>query len=495
MSRRIRISVLVKSAVSAGAVALIFWLLGHVVHYGYRYQFDTDELYHLQAAYEIARGRLPYVSYLFPYSPVLHWLLQPTFGVAAPGEATMFLSRGFMGGLFVLRTFTVWAIGMTVFGWWGSLLLAALFLADPFTSFAGMQIRPDNIAVLLQTMAVFFFLEAVRRRHRRSLILLGMTAAGACLASLKVVPSMAVLVASAIWLIRSRRERFVLGISVALPVMLFGAYWIAAGAFVPMLRGILVDAKAINDSLQYPLPIVNFYWPSNWFLYGSPRQSLLWYFELSLPITGFCGALTAIRHRPYPALSGALAAIAVASLVQWAALIAVRSVFLQYYLPVNWLLVLFTAVFWIDLIRWTGLGSRAGAAAARMVLAAAMVAVIRSAVTINMSRSQYDATVQLRLLHSLWAAVPPGAAVFPGLLYRPGGSYLGYGWNYGDIPLSIRRRIPMINEAAADTVSYVYLPGNQLNTYDSGTAGVITASYARSASVPDVWQRRTLPVR
>jgi len=389
-------------------------LLATGIRSGILFQFDQDEFAHAHVTYLLSHGSAPYKDFLMTYTPVFHTLLAPVFYFAGYSLKSMYLARWFMALLFLIRVIVSGWIAYKIFGKWIAAIFVLLFLANPFTIYTAMQIRPDNLMMLLFTIGCALY---ISKKYFWSGFLLAIST----IVLLKIAPSILVIGAFVLFQKHARRLFFT---GLFIPMLLFGTS-ISRG----MVQQVIRDPYAINQSVAFPLPIYHFYelGKSALFdLYGNAWARLP-IFELLFLLFGFVGIFFIKKHHPAQwILAGCLVA-------QGVSLFFVRSVFIQYFLPVTWLIDLFAAVTMVRLARFRIL----------LVLFLLVFSLfIYDSVNANIARSGSTSNPQTTWLTAVWKDVPPNASVYPNIPFRPLVYPLMYGYYFHDLPPIVTRRLP-----------------------------------------------------
>lgn len=164
------------------AAGLLLFL--SVVWGGSKLIVDNDELSHAHLTYWIAQGLLPYRDfYASVYTPVFHWLLLPIFSVAGFHPETLLFARFGMMGLFIIRLLLLYALTKTLFTKRIGVLALLLHLLDPFTTITALQIRPDNLMIVLFLGAMVLLVQ------KRSTFGSGLLSGLSLLTMVKIAPS------------------------------------------------------------------------------------------------------------------------------------------------------------------------------------------------------------------------------------------------------------------------------------------------------------------
>lgn len=134
-----------------------------------RAPFDPDESQHLQAAWLVSRGQVPYRDFWEHHAPGFYDLLVPLLAAVPEGPEVYFLARGAMLVLGLVALGGVWALGRTLSPRAG-LLGAGLLAVQPRVIEKTVEVRPD-VAALLAWVGVLLALARWRREGRRRWVL------------------------------------------------------------------------------------------------------------------------------------------------------------------------------------------------------------------------------------------------------------------------------------------------------------------------------------
>jgi len=132
-----------------GWIVLLVPLALSVFYSGYWYTYYGDELVHANTVYLLSRGYRPFTDFFTIYSPLFHYFLLPFFTFFGCTLETIQLSKFVMIFLFALRLLIGYLFVSKVFSKLTGFLFVLILLLDPFTVFSGMQIRPDNLLMLV----------------------------------------------------------------------------------------------------------------------------------------------------------------------------------------------------------------------------------------------------------------------------------------------------------------------------------------------------------
>lgn len=432
-----------------GGITLL--LLASVLWSGYNYVFDNDELSHVHMVYLIAKGYQPYTSFFSIYSPVLHWLLIPLFQLNGFSLGTIADARVVMIILFLLRMGAAGLFVKELFGKRTALLFLPIFLMDPFTVFTAMQIRPDNLMMTLYTLGLLTLILGVKHKNQRFVMIAGMLLGLTVVAMIKIAPSFAVFFILLILFHRTKDIRKIilpLATGFAVSVGIFALYFFVNGSFGFMIQQVVLDGKLLNDSLLYPVTPGSFYWPVNVYLYGHTGRSIVWIYAWIFLVAGFSGALQIFLRFSTEAISMKTTIklyLVITLLIHWFLLFLFRSVFLQYYLTISWLLAIGAAVLVHELLS-IPYQSRAFRIAVMASLIGTFIFVGKASIELNIARATIDGHEQKARLEAILTKIPLQEPVFPGFLFRPLVYPLPYGYYYGDMPHEVIKRFPSIVE-------------------------------------------------
>lgn len=477
------------------AIVLLAPLVFSVIRSGYLYTFDSDELTNVQVVYHMAHGKLPYVSFFFTYSPVLHWFLAPIFHVFGFTIDALYAARLFMIAVFGLRIIAATAIVFVLFGQSLAVLYLLLFLLDPFTVFNGMQIRPDNLAVFFITLGILSLV--VSHFKKFSLIFLAGVACGiALITSIKIVPGLGVLFFFLCWESFRRRETKTLQVFIAgicVPVALFVLYFARFHMVGEMLQSLLVYAKANVDAVVNPALLGIFYWPDNGYIYGFMGRPPSWFYAWLLPVFAFPSAYGAIRGyfsggRKQEDFFGAV--LGGALFVHFISLLFVHSVFTQYFLSLSWLYVLFFAVTMRDILMLS-YEFPVAKKIIGMILAVALIILYGSSIAGNIDRiNTFADRNQVAKITKRWQELPPETPIFTNYLFRPLAYPISYGYFVGDMPQTALLRMPKLSSV----IEQERLPRLLIGDYafqflNAEDRTYISTHYRRVPADAELWNR------
>lgn len=474
------------------SVAIVL-LLASVIHSGYSYLFDPDELVHVNVVFLLQHNLVPYRDFFITYTPFFHWILMPISSIVGYTFHFLETARIVMIVLFIVRIGLLYAIARKLFGHLAACVGIALFLFDPFTVFAGMQVRPDNLMMTLYLAGVLLVLYWYLDKKTSVLSWAGLLLGASAVTLLKNVPATFVItVFVLIELLRTRQYRHIIRFTaaMAIPALFFAIWAWYKGIFPFMVQQIFIDAKYLNDTLKYPENILNYYWPPNFVLYGFPGRPVTWMYELCLPLFAFAGLFTAFLA--LPSLSSKRRIVGwftAACTLQWVSLLFVRSVFIQYFLSVSWFLALFAAYALTRVYQTVGVNrpSKSLAAIAGVFLLIGGLMVSWKA---NDTRSRSSYAAQKAYLEAQWRVIPESALVFPGTLFRMSTYPLIYGTNFVDLSprLAVRYGSPSVYLSRYH-IPYVVIDGYNFTFLDVQTQKYIKENYQQNPLDQAMWVR------
>lgn len=468
-----------------------------VIRSGYFFEFDIDELYHANTAYHIAKGYEPFRDFFLPYSPLFHALLLPAFTLYGYTLDAVQSMRLEMVILFLVRIVFTTVLVRIVFGWLAALLFLPLFLLDPLTQYASMQIRPDTFMMTVYIVGLVLLTHGLIKSKKSFLYASGALLGIAHLVSIKLIPSLgALFLVLFVFGFRRRFSGFIeVLIGFIVPIMLFTAFYALKGLLIPMTTNLLWDAKAINETLKYPNVLGNFYWPSPRTYFGLSFKPALFQYLWSLPLLAFAGVYGSILHLDFsfskPSGKNILQIILATSLVlQWLSLFFVRSVFIQYYMPVTWLFAVFSAVALAKFLHTIEI-NKAIYSVALLCMGCVYVYYLLPSLQANEEKLKITGVDQKRTIQNLWKYVPENSAVYPGILFRPLAYPVPYGFTFYDLPQNLFTRYePIQYFLEKHNVQYLNIDDKPWAQPDEATKQYILSNYQQDQRFPLFWIRK-----
>ena len=429
-----KISTEIKKYISYGLLivmvsAMIFVIIS-IIKSAYLYQYDNDEFYHVQRVYLIASGFKPYTSFFFIFSNIFHTLLVPLFIFFGFSFATLAKARIFMIVLFAIRVILIALIINKIFNRRVALIFIPLFLFDPFTIFSSMQIRPDNLMMTIYSLGMFIFILGFFKSSKFLLFVSGVAFGLSSLILIKIAPQLLILlIAYCFYCIRYRKFKdflfFIDGLGLSLFVFCF--YHLVNGSFFPMFKQVFIFSFTLSNLIINQVSYGFFHQPNNGFIYGLMGKPLTWMYVWILPLLAGIGAyltlsssnkeqekIEIINNKKKQLIQMTL----VASLViQYIFLLYLNTVFIQYYIPFQWLLALFAAVMIDDLI-FIQFKSVIFHQLITICLIAIFFALSYVSVQANNARTFFRTEYQISQFAPIWSKVPKDSAIFPNILFR-----------------------------------------------------------------------------
>jgi len=362
--------------------------------------------------------------------------------------------------------------------------------------FTAMQIRPDNLMMTFYTLGLLVATLGVKRKDKRLVFVAGLFLGTAVVTMIKIIPSLCIFGVLILIFHRAKGIRdavipLFVGFGTIVGFFLFPFF--ANGSLVVMIRQVIFDGKLLNDSLLYPVTPGSYYWPTNVYLYGFSDRSIVWVYAWALLVGGFAGALQIFLRSSTEALSVKTIMkfhLVITLVAHWLLLFFLRSVFLQYYLPVSWLLAVGVAVVVDDLVsttyqynifRFTVLAS----------LVTAFLLVGKASIDLNLMRASIDGYEEETRLEAMLAKIPENEPVFPGFLFRPPVYPLPYGYYYGDMPSNVTTRFPPVGEVLdKKNVRFLVATETYLSYLPKDAQQYIKGRFVRDTVLQELWIRK-----
>ncbi len=470
---------------------VIAFLLSSVLHSGYSYIFDPDELFHSNIAFLLQHNVLPYRDVWVTYTPIFHWFLTPISYLTGFTFHFLEAARIVMIVLFVIRLILIFCIARRLFGPLVAYMSVPLALFDPFTVFSGMQVRPDNLMMTLYIAGILLVIHWYLNKKTAVLPWAGLLLGASSLTLLKNIPAtFLIILFILIELRKTRNYRAMAGFLFGMitPAAVFAVWAWSRGIFPPMVQQIVFDAKQLNDSLRYPENILNYYWPPNFVLYGFAGRPLTWVYELLLPLMAFAGMFTVLLDsKSFGTKRKLMGWFTTACLLQWFSLLFVRSVFLQYFLPVSWFLSVFASYALFRVYETLGVNH-----AYRKILSFTAILLLIGGLVVswkaNDTRAKSSYAAQKIYLTTLWRTIPETATVFPGAVFRVSIYPLGLETNFVDIPSSLLKRYgsPSVY-LSRFKIPFVLLDPYNFSFLDEETQKYIRVHYQQNIHDQNMW--------
>jgi hypothetical protein len=517
----------------AGLIILTY----SVIRSGLFYQFNIDEVAHVQVTYLLFHGTIPYVSFFLTLVPLFQAFLGVLFTLLGYTLHSMMVVRGVMIFLFILRLTVGYLLVAKLFNRKTACFFLPLLLLDPFTVFTAMQIRPDNLMMTVYTIGLLVLVYGLERSSKFLILISGIIFGISMVVLLKILPSMAVIFAVlAIYFYKRRQitSIVILLTGFMLPWIAAFGYFALRGLLAPMTQGAFIDRNTINGTLLNPVPIIYFFKGFQYELFGFPGRPLTWVYVWILPIIGFAGmvisALKSINTgrylhssdllgpvnsaAPQPPTRGTPAGgvprlvppntwkyigrlILIVSLaIQWFWVFTVKGFFLQYLLTISWLWALFGAVFLLEVTEFIKkfIALRINKTInINWDVVWLIIFLIFAAVSIkaNFNRAAIRGEQYWQTYRHNWEIVKPGEKTFPNLLFRPVSYPLALGTFIGDVPESILRRYgPLYKTLESQKVRYLILDSYLLMYIDPDSRDYINTHYQKMPGEGDIYIRK-----
>jgi hypothetical protein len=483
-----------KYALFAVYGVVIAFLLASVIHSGYSYLFDPDELYNINLVFLVRHFLVPYRDFYTSYTPFLSLFLIPLSYISGFTFHLLETARIAMIALFIIRLTLIFLIVRKLFGPPVAYICIPLSLFDTFTVFSGMQIRPDNLMMTLYLAGILLIVHWYLNKKKSVLPWAGLLVGVSAATLLKNIPATFLITLFILTeCIKTKNYSNLLRFMIAMivPMACFIAWSWLKGIFPSMVQQLVIDPKLLNDTLKFPQNILNYYWPPNFVLYGFPGRPVTWAYELCLPIVAFAGMFTTFLNlKAFGTRSKLIGWFTAACLLQWVSLLFVRSVFIQYFLSVSWFLAVFAAYALIRVYETIGMNRiyRQIASLLSIVLLIAGLVVSWKA---NSTRSMSSYAAQKAYIEAQWRIIPETAPVFPGTLFRVSIYPLGYEINFVDFSKLFERYGSPSVYLASYRIPYVVIDPYNFSFLDAKTQEYIIAHYNQNPQDQNMWILRS----
>lgn len=468
-----------------------------VLYSGFFHLLDIDELTNVQQVYLIKNGYETFVSFFSVYSPVFHLFLLPFTSFFGFNFDLLLFYRFLMLLLFGIRVVFIFWLICKVFNKWVAFLFIPLFLFDSFTIFGAMQIRPDNLSLLLLNIGFVFFFLALSRPRQVFLFVSGIFFATAFLASSKIAPTLlVVLLLYFIFCIKKRVfKNFLIFLAGWMtPIVSFSAYFLIRGSFSQMVQQLFIDSVRFNTLNASYAPTGYFYQPDNANLHGYYGKPPAWVFIWTFPLMAFIGAYQMFRSvidKKNFSGNDLIKVILVLSLgLQWFSLLFTQNLYLQYYLSVGWLFALFAAVLIYDIFTlfskdiFLSYGSRVVGLILYIIL---LISTIKG----NFVRADGAGFWQTKdYLIAQINKIPQNIPVFPNTLFHPLVGPFVFGYPLERIPEYITDRYPPISDILEkEKTPYLFFDCQNINL-PQNYLPYIHSHYRPTETDPCYWIRK-----
>jgi 4-amino-4-deoxy-L-arabinose transferase-like glycosyltransferase len=463
-----------------------------VVFSGYWYSFYGDELVHVNMMYLIAHGSRPFIDFFTIYSPVFHYMMAPIFiGIGFTLRSIQY-SHVVMIVLFAIRLYFGFLFVKKLFSKTTALFFVYIMLLDPIIIFSSMQIRPDNLLMIVFTIGLWKLVSALEEKTDKQWFLTGVCMAVSVVVSLKIALCVAVI--SGTMLAYSFRntsiKRFFSYLFGVFSVIgIFVMYYVLQGSLSAMILHIITYTFAKADSLMNPTWFGFFYLPNNNILYGLAGKPVSWYIAVTLPYIGIAGmAISLYVWRRSTVKRWLIVMFIIMQFVQYRFFLTVKSMYLQYYLTYDWIFALFAA----EIIRILFLSvkkPRVINTIMQGVLCLAFGYLVVTNYPANMERAKSVTMVDAdKVMEETWATIPENEAVYPAMLFRPLSQPIPFGFFLPEIPESIKKNLPSSYDVLKDKhIRYLSLSDYELQFTDPATVSFIREHYSKYSKGLDLW--------
>jgi hypothetical protein len=466
-----------------------------VIRSGLYYMYDFDELSQLQNIYLLASGYRPFTSFYTIYSPLFHWVFIPIFRWFGFSFETIGFMRFLMVVLFAIRVMLTFALIQKVFRRAVALLFVPLFLLDPFTVFSAMQIRTDTLMLPVYILGLTVFAGGVKRSSKSLLFWSGVLLSGAFLINTKIYPSIVILFGfyGVYALTRRQLNHFTaLVFGAFTSLILFAGYFAVTGSLSAMVQQLFLEPLSYLSTVDYPTRFSLFYMPDNSYLYGVSGKPLTWVYVWVLLLGGVAGGyhvvhglLKAARLEKLDILKLILASSLAG---QWIMLFTLDIGFLQYFLPISWLLALFAAVAIQEML--AAVRNENILRVIIVILLGIYILLGNTSIRANTARSHMGSGEIIAKYTRLWKQVPEGSFVFPNMLFRPIAYQLITGYFIGvRAPWLVARFPPMETVLEARQVRYLWLSDFDLSYLSPAMHLYIRSNFAKVQGESDLFIR------
>lgn len=454
-------------------------LVWSVVLSGYRFQFNADEVFNANTIYLMTKGFKPYVDFYTVYSPLFHWFLSPVFWLYGFNFEAISVARIVMIFLFFIRLILMFLLVAKVFGRRVGYLFVPLYLMSPFVAFSEMQIRPDNFMMLFYTLFLLLF-------SYKLFFLSGIFFAVTLLVNIKILPSLAAFSLVFLFYVLQKKQLAKLAIFLngfCLTFLVFFAYFFLKGYAGQMFLHVFLDPVRLNNSIPYPTWLGYFYF-TNPTIYGLDGKPMNWIYSWSLPVLAFAGAYHAVRVK-----GDLLKIILFVSLVfQWVSMLFINSVFIQYYIPLNWLYAVFAAYLINDLLTKIN-----GLVLLQKILTISFmilfILLYKSSIESNLARAKITSDPIIKEVKESWKMIPEDSPAFPNVIFRRPIYQVLWGSTFAPY---MRERYPPAYEAIEKykIPTLVGLNDEYFSYLDVESQRYIQTHYQRDVLDKRIWRRK-----
>jgi 4-amino-4-deoxy-L-arabinose transferase-like glycosyltransferase len=414
-------------------------------------------------------------------------MLLPLFKITGYGIEALNAARMLMAAIYIIRIIFLYLLVKNIVSKKGAFLGIFLVILDPILAMSSFQIRPDNLMMLLITISLYCYIQARKTGKAILFILSGVFMALSFLTLMKILATvvvfLGVLIISGI-----HRKRIVQeGVAVCaffLTIALFLLMLMVRGMFQGFVEQSWMDPMFFFSAIQYPIPYGFYFKEGNNWIFGPGLRPISWIFaQLLFPLSGvgLASAFDQVVNSRIPSLLRDILIIFVGSLIaQWIWLLTVPSIFVQYYVPINWIVAVLGGIAIERLLQMANRKKIFIRTMSYLSIITVFCVLSLGSYRANIFRSNIDSKEITAQLESMWKAVPGDSPVFPPILFRPVVYYFPYRMPFPEVPAQVLMRFPPLkDQLIRNNLQYVYN-----DTYYISNIPQDAQDYIRSTFVP-----------
>lgn len=445
-------------------------------------------------------GERPFETFFSGYTPIFHLFLMPIYSLMGFSFQAILFNRFIMILVLMMRILVTFLLVKKIFGK-SAYLFIIYFLLSIYTVFSGMQIRPDNLMYLVFILGLYTFSLGLTGFKKGYLFVSGIFLSLAILITIKIVPGVTVICLVFIMFGVVKKEwaglsTFFMGI--LLPVIVFFSYYLLRGSLVEIYQMVFLDAAGIVNYYWSFAPLGAFLQPNNDLIFALSGRNPVWLFMWGSMLFSFSGWFLVLREVLKEGLKNSKMVLKLVLCLiypaQWAMLFFANSVFIQYFLSVNWLEAIFLAVFTIEVLKLMG-RVRYLQMGAGIIFIATLSYFIYFGVKANYNRSSMTWDDQTRGMEELWKKIPSHEPVFQNILFRPLGYPVPVGYNIELFPASRLSKLPSLEkELKKRKVNWLDLSARNIEVLSSvkpDWGWTIKNNYQLREGESELWERKT----
>lgn len=434
----------------------------------------------------IHQGSVPFVDfYTSVYTPVFAWTILPIIKLVGFTLSAAKALRAFMIFVFLLRVTATSIVISKLFGKKVLLFFLPLFFLDPFTVFAAMQIRPDNLMTLFFSFALLSLIFAQEKKSGTLLFSTGIFLGLSLVTLLKILPAALCLIFfCGMYLYKNKSSiKFIFLLSGTLvPVICLAFYGIANGSLFPMIQQVIFDSVKAFGAFQYPVPFGNFYWYNNLYIFGAPGKPASWIFAWILLFLACMGAYelgkTLLSKKTLEPKDYIKSSVVCTLVVTQISFFFINNLYIQYYIPISWLYALMGAIALHDLV----------ATSQKKLMTLTFFAIVITtfmirSIPLNISRSTIEDRERIAVYVRRLEKIPIEEKVFPAFLFRPLAFPMLYGYFMTPSEATgafLSHYAPIEQYLERDKVKFVILNDYTMTLIPQSTQAYIKSHYRRS---------------